>query len=212
MTKPLAAKQIIVGVTGASGAVYARRLLQCLCEGGAHVHLVISPHGRQLLKDELGIVEPSVSALAGRDDASMTIYPYRDVGARIASGSFHTDGMIICPCSSNTLGAIAAGLGNNLLDRAAAVTLKEARRLILVPREMPMSQIELRNALRLSEAGVIICPASPGFYMLPRSMDDLVDFVVGKLLDLVGVPHALNTRWADQLDASRAKPGQPEAP
>ncbi|UCF34232.1 MAG: UbiX family flavin prenyltransferase [Phycisphaerales bacterium] len=206
------AKQIVVGVTGASGAVYARRLLQCLCEGGTHVHLVISPHGRQLLKDELGIIEPSVSALVGRDDASMTVYPYRDVGARIASGSFHTDGMIVCPCSSNTLGAIAAGLGNNLLDRAAAVTLKEARRLILVPREMPLSQIELRNALRLSEAGAIICPASPGFYMLPQSIDDLVDFVVGKLLDLVNVPHTLNTRWADQLEASRAKPVQPEAP
>jgi 4-hydroxy-3-polyprenylbenzoate decarboxylase len=212
MTNASGAKQIVVGITGASGAVYARRLLQCLCEVGAYVHLVISPHGRQLLKDELGIVEPSVSALAGRDDASMTIYPYPDVGARIASGSFHTGGMIVCPCSSNTLGAIAAGLSNNLLDRAAAVTLKEARRLILVPREMPVSRIELRNALRLSEAGAIICPASPGFYMLPRSIDDLVDFVVGKLLDLVNVPHTLNTRWADQLEICRADPGQPEAP
>jgi 4-hydroxy-3-polyprenylbenzoate decarboxylase len=212
MSNTSGAKQIVVGVTGASGAVYARRLLQCLCEGHAYVHVVISPHGRQLLKDELGIVEPSVSALAGRDDASMTIYPYRDVGARIASGSFHTDGMIVCPCSGNTLGAIAAGLGSNLLDRAAAVTLKEARRLILVPREMPMSQIELRNALRLSEAGAIICPASPGLYMRPRSIDDLVDFVVGKLLDLVDVPHSLNTRWADQLEASGADHDQTNMP
>jgi 4-hydroxy-3-polyprenylbenzoate decarboxylase len=116
--------------------------------------------------------------------------------------------MIVCPCSSNTLAAIAAGLANNLLDRAAAVTLKEGRRLIVVPREMPMSRIDLQNALRLSEAGAIVCPASPGFYMLPETVNDLVDFVVGKLLDLMDLPHDLNTRWSDRLDAdlNRVRP------
>ena len=198
MTGSTTARQIVVGVTGASGAAYARRLIQCLCAQGAHVHLVITPCGRRLLRDEMGMDEPTAAWFAGRDDAPITIYPYEDVGASIASGSFPTDGMIVCPCSGNTLGAIAAGLGDNLLRRAAAVTLKEGRRLILVPREMPVSQIDLRNALRLSEAGAIICPASPGFYMRPKTIDDLVDFVVGKLLDLLNVPHALNTRWAER--------------
>ena len=141
--------------------------------------------------------------LIGAESSRLTIYNYKDVGAKIGSGSFLTDRMIVCPCSSNTLGAIAAGLADNVLNRAAAVTLKESRRLILVPREMPMSRIDLLNALRLNEAGAVICPASPGFYMLPKSIDDLVDFVVGKLLDLLELPHQLNTRWADQLEAAR---------
>jgi len=193
-------RRIIVGVTGASGAVYARRLIECLCRAGVETHLVVSPHGRRLLHDELNITEVSYAALLGRPCELLVPHPYRDVGSPLGSGSFKTDGMIICPCSSNTLAGIAAGLGDNLLNRAAAVTLKEARRLILVPREMPISRIDLLNALRLSECGAIICPASPGFYMLPRRIDDLVDFVVGKLLDLMNVPHALNTRWADQLE------------
>lgn len=190
-------KRIIVAVTGASGAVYARRLLQVLAAGGAEIHWVITPHGRQLFADELGIDNPTPERLVGMDAArSITVHAYRDVGAPLASGSFLTDGMIICPCSSNTLGDIASGTGANLVSRAAAVHLKEARRLIVVPREMPVSQIEIGNMLRISQAGGIICPASPGFYMLPKSVDDLVDFVVGKLCDLVGVRHALNTRWS----------------
>ncbi len=189
-------KQIVVAVSGASGAPYAVRLIKTLVEGGAHVHLVISPHGRQLFVDELEIADPTPQILVGEALASLvTAYPYRDVGAKLASGSFLTDGMIVCPCSSNTLGDIASGTGANLISRAAAVHLKEARRLILVPREMPISQIELENMLRISRAGGIICPASPGFYLRPKSIDDLVDFVVGKLCDLVGVPHQLNTRW-----------------
>lgn len=122
---------------------------------------------------------------------------------KLASGSFETDGMIVCPCSSNTLASIATGLAGNLLDRAVAVTLKERRRLIVVPREMPMSRIHLLNALRLSEAGAIICPACPGFYMQPTTVGDLVDFVIGRLLDLMDVSHQLNTQWADQLEAMR---------
>ena len=200
MKPPSDAKQIIVGVTGASGAIYARRLIECLCDAGATVHLVVTPNGKRLLSDELGLAEVSVRTLLGRDCDRVIIHPYRDVGSVIGSGSFRTNGMIVCPCSGNTLAAIAAGLAGNLLDRAAAVTLKEGRRLILVPREMPMSRIELQNALRLSEAGAIICPASPGFYMLSTAIEDLVDFVVGKLLDLVDVAHQLNTRWADRLE------------
>ena len=195
-------KRIIVGITGASGAGYARRLIECLCDGGVDVHLIVTPLGQRLLRDELEIDAVSAETLLGGETDRLTVHAYGDVGARPASGSFHTDGMIICPCSSNTLASIAAGLADNLLDRAAAVTLKEARRLIVVPREMPMSRIVLGNALRLSEAGAIICPASPGFYMHPTAIDDLVDFVVGKLLDLVNVPHNLNTRWDPQVDRS----------
>lgn len=191
-------KQIIVGITGASGAEYSRRLIECLCDGGADVHLIVTPLGKRLLHDELGVAEVTAEVLIGRTCEQIIIHSYRDVGSRLGSGSFPTDGMIVCPCSSNTLASIATGLADNLLDRAAAVTLKEVRRLIVVPREMPMSRIDLLNALRLSEAGAIICPASPGFYMLPKTVADLVDFVVGKLLDLVAVPHTLNTRWADQ--------------
>jgi len=207
MKQPGEAKQIIVGVTGASGAIYARRLIECLCEASATVHLVVTPNGKRLLSDELGLAEVSAHALLGRDRERFFIHAYRDVGSVIGSGSFRTDGMIVCPCSGNTLAAIAAGLAGNLLDRAAAVTLKEGRRLILVPREMPLSRIELQNALRLSEAGAIICPASPGFYMLPTTIEDLVDFVVGKLLDLVNVAHQLNTRWADRLETAAKHAG-----
>lgn len=199
-------RQIVVGVTGASGAGYAKRLVQCLCEAGVDVHLILSPNGRRLFFDELSIQTISATTILGRDGDRLTIYPYRDVGAQLGSGSFRTDGMIVCPCSSNTLASVAAGLADNLLNRAAAVTLKERRRLILVPREMPMSRIDLLNALRASEGGAIICPASPGFYMLPKSVDDLVDFVVGKLLDLIDVPHTLNTRWNDRL-AGPTDPG-----
>jgi 4-hydroxy-3-polyprenylbenzoate decarboxylase len=197
-------KRIVVGVTGASGAKYATRLVDCLLRGGAEVHLIVTPLGKRLLHDELGIQRVTAFDLVGRSSDQLHLHPYTDVGSKLGSGSFVTDGMIVCPCSSNTLAAMAAGLADNLVNRAAAVTLKEMRRLIVVPREMPISRIDLLNALRLSEAGAVICPASPGFYMLPQSIDDLVDFVVGKLLDLVGVPHALNTRWAEQLERERA--------
>ncbi|MFQ5494606.1 MAG: UbiX family flavin prenyltransferase [Phycisphaerae bacterium] len=200
-------KRIVVGVTGASGALYARRLIQCLCDAGVEVHLIVSPYGRQLLREELGLEEPSAAGLLGRDSERVVPHAFRDVGSVLASGSFVTCGMIVCPCSSNTLGGLAAGLGDNLILRAAAVTLKERRRLIVVPRETPLSPIDLRNFLRLSEAGAVICPASPGFYMKPTGIDDLVDFVVGKLLDLVDVDHRLNTRWADQRSAETRTAG-----
>lgn len=192
-------RRIVVGVTGASGAAYARRLIECLCGAGVEVHLIVSANGKRLFQEELKVSDITPETLLGGPCDLLTIHPFRDVGAEVASGSFRTDGMIICPCSSNTLGAIANGLGGNLIQRAAAVTLKEARRLIVVPREMPMSRIDLHNALRLSEAGAIVCPAAPGFYMMPRTIGDLLDFVVGKLLDLVDVQHGLNTRWENQL-------------
>lgn len=195
-------KRIVVAVTGASGAPYARRLLEVLAAQQCDVHLIISPYGRRLFLDEMDIAEPTPQALVGNDLASnVTLHPYRDVGDVLASGSFLTDAMIVCPCSGNTLGEIAAGLGDNLISRAAAVHLKEARRLIIVPREMPMSPIELDNMTRISRAGGIICPAAPGFYLRPTSISELVDFVVGKLCDLVGVPHQLNTRWTGETPA-----------
>ena len=199
MTPTPTRKRIVVGITGASGAAYARRLIECLCDAETDVHLIVTPHGKRLLHDELGIATVSALSLLGRDCDRLIIHPHRDIGSSVASGSFHTDGMIICPCSSNRLASIAAGLADNLLDRAAAVTLKETRRLVLVLREMPMGRIDLNNALRLNEAGAVICPAAPGFYMQPKTIADLVDFVVGKVLDLVRVPHTLNTRWESQL-------------
>jgi 4-hydroxy-3-polyprenylbenzoate decarboxylase len=159
------------------------------------VHLVVSPHGRQLLADELDITEVSPASLLAEPSDRLTIHPFNDLASRLASGSFLCDGMVVCPCSSNTLGAIAAGLGSNLITRAAHVTLKENRKLILVPREMPLSLIELRNLVRLAEAGAVICPASPGLYLRPKTVEEMVDFVVGKILDLLGVDHDLETRW-----------------
>jgi len=189
-------KNIVVAITGASGAAYAKRLLECLAAAQAEIHLVVSPNGQRLLADELGITRADAEVLVGTEHAAfVTVHAYRDVGAAIASGSFLTDGMVICPCSSKTLGEVASGTGSNLITRAAAVHLKEARRLVLVHREMPVSQIDLENMLRVSRAGGMICPASPGFYMLPQTVADLVDFVAGKVCDLLGVPHSLHTRW-----------------
>ncbi|MBU0718813.1 MAG: UbiX family flavin prenyltransferase [Planctomycetes bacterium] len=195
-------KSIVVGVTGASGAVYAHRLITCLADSDVDVHLVVTPAGERVVRDELGSEQGMVQTLAANPTKPVNIYACHDVGARIASGSFLTDGMVVCPCSSNTLGALASGLADNLLRRAAAVTLKQARRLVLVPREMPTSRIDLQNALRLSEAGAIICPASPAFYMLPKTVGELVDSVVGRVLDLLDVPHRLNVRWADRVAAT----------
>lgn len=204
MTEGGPEKQIVIGITGASGAIYAQRLIQLLIDAGARVHLIVTPNGRRLLHDELEIDDATDEALLGRATDRLVLHPYRDVGSVLGSGSFHTDGMIVCPCSGNTLASIAAGMAGNLLDRAAAVTLKERRRLVLVPREMPLSRLEIQNCLRLDEAGAVVCPASPGFYMRPTEISDLVDFVVGKLLDLVGVNHRLGTRWADRLAADKS--------
>ncbi|NOX58188.1 MAG: UbiX family flavin prenyltransferase [Planctomycetes bacterium] len=198
-------KRIVVGVSGASGAPYARRLVSCLIEANVEVHLAVTPNGRRLFHDELDLSEINSQSLLGFDAPQLIMHAHQDVGSSIASGSMHTDGMIICPCSSHTLGSIASGLGGNVLTRAAQVTLKERRRLVVVLREMPMGQLDLENALRLSQAGAVICPASPGFYMLPETVGDVVDFVVGKLLDLINVPHCLHTRWTDMLKLSESE-------
>jgi flavin prenyltransferase len=207
-----AGRNIVVAITGASGAVYARRLVQLLAavDADLHVHLIISPHGERLLADELGVRRPTPEALAGGPARRFTAHAYDDVGSAPAGGSFPTEGMIVCPCSSNTLGAIASGLADNLITRAAHVTLKQRRRLVLVHREMPLSEIDLRNMLRVTRAGGIICPAAPAFYMMPQTIDDLVDFVVGRVLDLFGLPHGLNTQWAGEK-AQPALPGRKTA-
>jgi len=193
-------KHIVMAITGASGAPYARQLARCLVQQDLHLHLVVSPPGRAVLRDELGLEHFSVEALIGQPAENVTLYNPNDIGARIASGSFLTAGMVICPCSAHTLASVAAGLGDNLITRAAMVTLKEARRLVLVPREMPLGTIEIENMLRLSRVGAVICPASPGFYTHPQRIDDLVDFVVGRVLDLLGLRHDLETRWVPPAD------------
>jgi len=186
---------IVTAITGASGAAYAQRFIQGLVAAGVQAHLVISPLGRRLLYDELGMETPDLDTLAGTKDHTITLYNYNDVGAKIASGSFLHDGMVIVPCSSNTLAAVAHGLGDNLITRAAAVTLKERRKLILCHREMPLSPIDITNYKTLTDAGVILAPANPGFYLNPTTIAEIVDFVAGKLLDLIGVPHNFDTRW-----------------
>jgi 4-hydroxy-3-polyprenylbenzoate decarboxylase len=186
---------IVTAITGASGALYAQRFIQGLVAADVNVHLVVSPLGRRLLHDELGMESVDVDALAGTTTHRVTLYNYNDVGSKLASGSFLHDGMVIVPCSSNTLAEVAHGLGDNLISRAAAVTLKERRRLILVHREMPLSPIDVNNYKALSDAGAILASANPGFYLNPTTVLEVVDFVAGKLLDLVGVKHALDTRW-----------------
>lgn len=203
-------KQVILGVSGASGAPYAQSLAQRLATYDLHLHLVVTPPGRELLADELGIRKLTVESLLGRSATNVTLYSPRNIGARIASGSFITHGMVICPCSAHTLAAVASGLGDNLLTRAAMVTLKEGRKLIVVPREMPLSAIEIENMLRLSRAGATICPACPGFYMRPTSVQDLIDFVVGRVLDLLALPHDLKTRWDPRSSPARDGLGEIE--
>jgi len=194
-------RNIVVAITGASGAPYATRLIDQLTRADVHVHLAISSLGRRLLFDELGMRRVTPNCLSPERPELITPYSDNDVGAKIASGSFLHDGMVIVPCSANTLGAIASGLGDNLVKRAAAVTLKERRKLILAYRESPMSHIDILNMQRLSEAGAIIAPLAPGFYLLPNSIDDLVDFMVGRLLDLLNVEHTLNVRWKQEEDS-----------
>jgi polyprenyl P-hydroxybenzoate/phenylacrylic acid decarboxylase-like protein len=193
------AKRIVVGITGASGAMYAMRTLQLLVAAGVQTHLVISPLGRRLLRDEAGIETLDLAELVGRpagEPSGVTLHDHRDVGAAIASGSFRHDGMLVIPCSANTLAAVATGAQQNLLHRAAHVTLKERRKLVLVHRESPLSLVEARNIVTATEAGAIVAPANPGFYMLPERVEDLVDFVVGRALDLLDVDHDLNIRWS----------------
>jgi len=186
---------IIVAITGASGSLYGLKLIQSLAELRHKVAVVISDHARIVLKKELEEDFPRI------DHPNVTFMNYRDISAPIASGSYQTRGMIICPCSMSTLGEISNGISRNLIARAADVTIKEGRKLLLVPREMPFSAIHLENMLKLAKIGVTILPAAPGFYQKPKSIDDLVVFVVGKILDCFGIEHELFKRWGqDELN------------
>jgi len=189
---------IVMGITGASGAPYAVRLLQALTAARRPVSLIVSKYGLRLLATEAGI--ESIDALrdaVGIDAwaSFVEVFSNDDRGAAPASGSSRTAGMIVCPCSMGTLSAIAVGASRSLIERAADVTLKEQRKLVLVPRETPLSAIHLGNMLRLTRAGAVIMPASPGFYHRPEQISDLVDFVVARMLDQLGVEQKLVKRW-----------------
>jgi 4-hydroxy-3-polyprenylbenzoate decarboxylase len=196
---------IVVGITGASGAPYAVRLLQQLVGAHRPVSLIVSKFGMRLLETELGIgsIEALRSAV-GEDawDSCIETYSNDDRGAPPASGSALTSGMIVCPCSMGTLSAISVGASRSLIERAADVTLKERRKLILVPRETPLSAIHLGNMLRLTRAGAVVMPAAPGFYHKPKQVSDLVDFVVARMLDQLGVEQGLVKRWAGETQKS----------
>lgn len=204
MNQASPSKRIVVGITGASGALYAARLVQLLVAADVQTHLVVSPLGQRLLQDELGMEGVDLAALAGSDSGQappphLTYHHFKDVGATIASGSFRHDGMIVCPCSSNTLGAIASGSAQNLIHRSAHVCLKERRKLVLVHRETPLSLIDIRNMQAVTEAGAVVAPANPGFYTLPQTVEEVADFVVGRCLDLLDVPHDLDIRWSGRV-------------
>jgi 4-hydroxy-3-polyprenylbenzoate decarboxylase len=191
-------RPIVVAITGASGAPYAVRLLQALVAAEQGVQLIVSSHGLRLLQTEMDI--DSVGALrervgAARWDRHITVFDDNDRGASPASGSALNAGMVICPCSMGTLSAIAVGASRSLVERAADVALKERRPLLLVPRETPLSAIHLENMLRVTRAGAVVMPASPGFYHRPGGVDDLVNFIVARVLDHLGVPHHLVARW-----------------
>lgn len=190
-------RRVVVGISGASGAVYGVRLLQALRElGGIETHLVVSGAGWQNLRHELDLPRPAVEALAD------VVHEVINVGARIASGSFLTEGMVVAPCSMRTLAAIAHGLGDNLLTRAADVTLKERRRLVLLARESPLHLGHLRNVVAATEMGAIVSPPVPAFYKRPRTVEDIVDHSVARALDALGIANELTTRWPGLPDNS----------
>jgi 4-hydroxy-3-polyprenylbenzoate decarboxylase len=191
---------VVVGITGASGAAYAKRLLEVLLEAQVRVHLTISKAGAEVLLTELGLrceleqFEPHMLDL--RHGTERLIYHHHlDYSASIASGSFLTSGMVICPCSMGTLASVANGLSTNLIQRAADVHLKERRKLVVVPRETPLGSIQLENMKRLADAGAVVLPAMPGFYHLPKSIGDLIDFVVGRICDQLEIRVDLVRRW-----------------
>ena len=203
-------RSIALAVTGASGALYAVRTLADLLSRGLHVELVVSDYGRRLLRDELGedaAVErlmPYLTAKYGPQVSagSFTLLSNRDLGATIASGSHACTAMAIVPCSMKTLAGIAHGLSRNLIERAADVMLKEQRRLVIVPRETPMSLPALRNMVLCAEAGAMVVPAMPAFYQLPKTLDDVADFMAGKIVSALGFEHQLYPAWTGQADRS----------
>jgi 4-hydroxy-3-polyprenylbenzoate decarboxylase len=195
---------VVVAMTGASGAPYAVRLLQVLCLTGRTIHLCVSPSACQVLREEMDLqvaldsFDPAV--FGGLGSGRIVYHHYQDFRAGIASGSFPTAGMIIIPCSMSTLGAIANGITTNLITRAADVHLKERRKLILVPRETPLSLIHLENMLTATRAGAVVLPAMPGWYHRPRSLDDIINFVVSRICDQLGIRNTLIQRWGTTHD------------
>jgi len=204
------ARSVAVAITGASGALYAARTLAALLTQSVHVELVVSDYGRRLLRDELGEeatlenLRPYLSAKYGRgiEAGTFNLQSNRDLGATIASGSHGCSGMVIVPCSMKTLAGVAHGLSRNLIERAADVMLKERRPLIIVPRETPMSLPQLKNMVLCAEAGAMILPAMPAFYQLPKNLDDLADFMAGKILAALGFEHDLYPAWTGRVGSS----------
>ncbi|MFB0567049.1 MAG: UbiX family flavin prenyltransferase [Candidatus Bathyarchaeia archaeon] len=182
--------RLIVAITGASGVVYGKRLLEALRERKVETYLIVSKAAESVIEHELKTTKRELEKLA------IHLYDVNDLSAPIVSGSFKTDGMIVIPCSMKTLAGIAHGYSENLILRAADVTLKEKRKLILVPRETPLSVVHLRNMLNLASQGVFILPAMPAYYHKPEKLEDLIDFIVGKALDLLGIEHGLFKRWS----------------
>lgn len=195
--------EVFVGVTGASGAPYARRLVRALAAGGHTVGVSFSGSGAQVVGHELygNLRMPRAEAIerfiADTGITAGNVWDPADYGSPYASGSARWDAAVICPCSMDTLASIASGSGTNLLHRAAGVALKEHRRLVLVPRETPLSLIQIRNLERVTEAGAMVLPAMPAFYTMPTSIDDMIDFVVGKVLNVLGAEQSLLSEWRD---------------
>lgn len=203
----MAANDLVVAMTGASGAPYGVRLMEVLIRAGRTVHLVLSPAAVQVIQQEMDrridLDHFQLSDLLGPVGAELMpdqiiYHDHRDFLAGIASGSFLTAGMVICPCSSGTVAAIAHGLSQNLIHRAADVHLKERRKLVIVPRETPLSVVQLRNLTICAEVGAVVLPASPGFYTKPQNLDDAVNFIVGRICDQLGVEHDLFRRWGER--------------
>lgn len=202
MTGEKTTQRIVVAVTGASGSPYAVRLLEVLLRGGHTVHLTISRAAVEVFEREVGgtiaLNDFDPQQLLGPeplDTSRLRYHHYQDFQAGIASGSFLTDAMVVCPCSMGTLAALAHGLSQNLIHRAADVHLKERRKLILVPRETPLGLAQLRNMVAVTEAGAVVLPAMPAFYTRPQNLADMVDFVVGRICDQLGVSQNLSERW-----------------
>lgn len=198
-------KTLALAITGASGTQYGLRLLEYLLESGARVYLMVSQAGQVVLKMEAGIEVPARPAEAerffserfGSRPGQLRVFGRQQWTAPVASGTNPPDAMVVCPCTTGTLATIASGMCQDLIDRAADVALKEGRKLILVVRETPFSVIHLENMLRLAKAGAVIMPANPGFYFNPQTVDELVDFIVSRVLDHLGIPHTPTQRWGD---------------
>ena len=196
-------REIVVAVTGASGAIYAGRLMRALLTGGHTLHVILSKYGRYLLHEELDLqpdkesVRDLLTRLYGKETTRGELIEYgvNDLTGRLASGSVRTHGMVVVPCSAKTLAGIAHGSSANLIERAADVTLKEGRPLVLVPRETPLNLIQLRNLTAVVEAGAAVVPAMPAFYQKPTTFDDLADFIAGRVLSLLNIEHDLFTPW-----------------